>query len=207
MDDRHLHTEQRTLLIATHNPGKLEEMARLLEPLGYNAIPAGTMGLTPPPEDADTFAGNAAIKARHASRETGHLALADDSGLCIPGLDNQPGLESARWAKLCGGWSQAQAEIYRTLVEQNAWGKGPEATMHCALAISHPNGKSHTVSGQVRGRLTWPPRGSGSSFDPIFIPDGYTISFAEMDAQAKAGIDARAQAFKALLQVGVLQEP
>ena len=101
--------------------------------------------------------------------------------------------------------AQAQAEIHRTLVEQNAWGNGPEATMHCALAVSHPNGDSHTVSGHVRGRLTWPPRGSGSGFDPIFVPDGYTLSFAEMDAQAKAGIDARAQAFKALLRVGILE--
>jgi len=193
-------------LVATHNPGKLEEIETLLSRLGCRTVSAERLGLTAPVEDADTFGGNAAIKARHACDATGIPTLADDSGLCIPTLGGHPGLETARWARENGGWSAAQAQVYRMLVDKNAWQDGARATMHCALAIAYPGGGTYVFSGEVDGQLVWPPRGDGSGFDAMFVPDGFEHSFAEMKPEEKALIDARAHAFVKFARAWSAQE-
>ncbi len=187
-----------SVLIATHNSGKFAEMRGLLAALGCSVLAPDAFGLDAPDETADSFEGNALIKAIHASQQTGMIALADDSGLCVPVLDNRPGLESARWARESGGWGRAHARLYTELKETGLWADGPEAVMNCALAIAHPTGQAKTFLGRVTGRLTWPPRADGPGFDPIFVPDGYAQSFAEMETDAKARMDARAQAFTLL---------
>jgi len=187
--------EGERLVLATHNPGKVVEIAELVEPLGVSVQSAGELGLAEPEETGTTFVENAALKARAAAQCAGLPALADDSGLCVDALGGDPGIYSARWAGPKKDFRIAMKKV-------NAALNGAQSAAHfaCALALAWPDGHVETVEGRVHGRLTWPPRGEkGFGYDPIFLPDGYEITFGEMEPEKKHAISHRADAFRKLL--------
>ena len=176
------------IVAATHNKGKLAELNDLLAPRGLEVVGAGALGLAEPEETGDSFAANAALKARAAARVARLPALADDSGLCVEALDDAPGIYSARWAGEGKDFAGAMARIEREL---KARGAPPPWRAHfiSALALVWPDGRIEAFEGRVDGHLVFPPRGtSGFGYDPIFVPDGYERSFGEMTAQEKHGL-------------------
>jgi len=183
------------IVIASHNPGKVREIAELLEPHGVAVAAAAALGLPEPEETEASFAGNAELKARAAASASGLPALADDSGLCVAALAGAPGIYSARWAGPDKDFAVAIERIRREL------GKNPDRRAHfvCALALASPDGDLVAVEGTVHGSLTFPPRGSrGFGYDPIFVPDGYDATFGEMGPELKHLISHRARAFAKL---------
>jgi XTP/dITP diphosphohydrolase len=187
-----------TLVIASHNKGKVAEIAELLAPFGFAVKSAGDLGLPEPEETEDSFAGNAALKARAAAEASGLAALADDSGLCVSALGNAPGIYSARWAGPKKDFSFAMARIERELSAKNAIDRS--AKFVCALALAEPGGNAEVFEGVVEGKLVFPPRGqNGFGYDPIFIADGMDITFGEMEPAAKHAISHRAHAFEKFL--------
>lgn len=176
------------LVIATHNAGKLREMRELLAPYGIEPVSAGALGLPEPEETGSTFAANAALKAEAACRATGLPAFADDSGLCVEGLNGAPGIYSARWAREAGSFPAAMAKIWDELLARNS--RQPyRAFFMSALALSRPDAPTETVEGRVDGDLVYPPRGeAGFGYDPIFRPDDHARTFGEMTASEKHGI-------------------
>jgi XTP/dITP diphosphohydrolase len=191
------------LVIATHNPGKLREIAALVEPLGISCVGADELGLPEPEEIGNTFADNADLKAREAADLSGLPALADDSGLCVDALHGLPGIFSARWAEDANGhrdWMRAMERVWRE-VEAGQPDGDPAAHFACALAIAWPNdGQVETFDGRVDGILVWPPRGErGFGYDPMFVPVGYNETFGELDPELKHDISHRADAFRKLV--------
>jgi XTP/dITP diphosphohydrolase len=183
-----------TLVIASHNLGKVVEIAALLAPYSVVAVGAAELGLAEPDETGATFEANAALKAHAAANAAGLPALADDSGLVVPALDGAPGIYSARWAGPDRDFSLAMARVHRELSDGNR-----AASFVSVLALVRPAGEAALFRGEVHGRLTWPPRGdNGFGYDPIFIPDGYDITFGEMEPEQKYRIDHRARAFAQL---------
>ena len=192
------------LVIATHNPGKLREIAELIEPLGITCVGAEELGLPEPEEIGNTFADNADLKAREAADLSGLPALADDSGLCVDALQGAPGIFSARWAEDADGnrdWARAMQKVWQE-VEAAGPDAGHDAHFACALAIAWPNdGQVENFEGRVDGTLTWPPRGSnGFGYDPIFVANGREVTFGEMEPAEKHGISHRADAFRKLVK-------
>ncbi len=178
------------LVIATHNAGKLREMRELLAPYGVDAVSAAELGLGEPDETGDSFAVNAAIKADAASRVTGLPAFADDSGLCVVGLDGAPGIYSARWAKQAGTFMAAMNQI-RVQLEVRNVPPPYRASFVSALALARPGQVTATVDGRIDGDLVFPPRGTlGFGYDAIFRPDGHVRTFGEMSSDEKHGIPA-----------------
>jgi XTP/dITP diphosphohydrolase len=186
------------LVVATHNPGKVPELAALLEGR-FDLVSAGELGLPEPEETETTFTGNALLKARHAARLANLPALADDSGLSVAGLGGDPGVYSARWAGPGKDFRVAMDRIQRELGEnpdRSAW-------FSCALALAWPDGTEIVEEGRVDGTLTFPARGArGFGYDPIFVPhggdQGGDMTFGEMDPAAKDAISHRAKAFEKL---------
>ncbi len=177
--------------MATHNAGKLKEFRALLGPLGWQAVSAAELGLAEPEETADSFAGNARLKALAAARASGMEALADDSGLCVAALSGKPGIFSARYA--AGDYRQAFARIIAACAEKQEW----RARFVCALCWAQPEGKAATYIGQADGTIARAPQGVGGfGYDPIFVPDGYNQSYAELGAGVKDAISHRAKAFE-----------
>jgi len=196
MTDR-LFTED-TLVIATHNAGKMREIKALFSGFGINILSASELGLDEPDETDTSFIGNALLKARAAAMSAGQPALADDSGLCVNALDGAPGIYSARWAGPKRDFSLAMTAVETALAKTGNGDSGAEFV--CALALVWPDGDEVCVEGRVKGQITFPPRGKhGFGYDPIFQPDGYQISFGEMDPDAKHAISHRADAFAQLL--------
>ena len=196
------------LVIATHNPGKLREIAALIEPLGLSCVGAEELGLPEPEEIGNSFADNADLKAREAADLSGLPALADDSGLCVDALHGRPGIFSARWAEEENGirnWTRAMERVWRE-VEAAGPEAGRDAHFACALAIAWPNdGQTETFEGRVEGTLVWPPRGErGFGYDPMFQPVGYEETFGQIEPNLKHQISHRADAFRKL--VAALQE-
>lgn len=195
-----LFTDQK-LVIASHNKGKVREISALLEPFGTTVLSAGELGLDEPVEDGDSFIANAVIKAKAAANASGLVALADDSGLCVDALDGAPGIHSARWAGPDKDFDMAMQRILDATADFEA----VAAHFTCALTLCWPDNHSgggvcETFEGHVMGKLDWPQRGSqGFGYDPIFVPDGYDISFAQMDPAAKYAISHRANAFNKLV--------
>ena len=192
------------LVIATHNPGKLREIAELIEPLGIACVGAEELGLPEPEEIGNTFVDNADLKAREAADLSGLPALADDSGLCVDALHGAPGIFSARWAEDADGnrdWTRAMEKVWRE-VEAAGPEAGHDAHFACALAIAWPNdGQVENFEGRVDGTLTWPPRGDkGFGYDPMFVPAGHDVTFGEMDPAEKHRISHRADAFRKLVK-------
>jgi XTP/dITP diphosphohydrolase len=192
-------TEPR-LVVASHNAGKVVEIAALLAPTGIEAVAAGDLGLAEPEETGASFAANALIKAR-AATVSGFAALADDSGLVVPALDGAPGIHSARWAGR--DFAAAMARLERELAGQ----VDPPAHFVCALALCWPDGAFEAFEGEVHGHLEFPPRGDrGFGYDPVFVPDGHAVTFGEMAPAAKEAISHRAVAF-AKLMAACFDEP
>jgi len=184
------------VVAATHNPGKARELAALLDGL-FEVVAAGDLGLAEPDETEASFVGNALLKARTAADASGLIALADDSGLSVPALDGAPGIYSARWAGPERDFAGAMAKVEQRLEEAQAAHRSAYFT--CALAVAWPGGPAVVVEGQVHGSLTFPGRGShGFGYDPIFLPDGGTQTFGEMEPAAKDAISHRALAFAQL---------
>lgn len=185
----------KTLVLATHNAGKVTELQSLLAPLGWDVLSAGKIGLPEPDETGTTFAENATIKAQAAARATGLMALADDSGLCLLGLKGWPGVDTAKWTK-SGEIGLAQINE-RLTTEANG---DYRAQAFCVLALAHPHGSTEIFEGRIDGEWAWPPRGNnGFGFDPTFIPDGQSLTYAEMGKERKGTLSHRAVAFKKLL--------
>lgn len=184
------------LVAATHNPGKVVELAALLDGR-FDLVSAGALGLPEPDETESTFVGNALLKARHAAQASGLIALADDSGLSVTALDGAPGIYSARWAGPSKDFGEAMAKVGQRLEE--AGGDDTSAWFTCALAVAWPDGPGVMFEGRVDGRLVFPGRGTnGFGYDPIFTPVGGTLTFGEMEPKAKDAISHRALAFAQL---------
>jgi XTP/dITP diphosphohydrolase len=189
------------LLVATHNAGKLEEVADLLADLGISVVGAAEMGLPEPQETGTTFVENARIKAHAAATVTGLPALADDSGISVAGLDGAPGVYTADWAETGAGrdFAMAMARVW-TELENRAVPEPRQAEFCCTLALAFPDGSDMIFAGTVPGRIVWPGRGSqGHGYDPIFQPDGHDVTFGEMDRWAKNRVSHRARAFAGLV--------
>jgi XTP/dITP diphosphohydrolase len=187
------------LVIATHNQGKLPEIAAFLDGFGISLISAGELGLAEPDETETSFTGNAILKARAAALASGMPALADDSGLAVNALNGDPGIYSARWAGPQKDFTLAMQKVEDAL--QASCATDRRAAFMCALSLVWPDGHDETVEGTVKGALVWPPRGNnGFGYDPVFVADGYDITFGEMEPDAKHAIGHRADAFAKLLQ-------
>ncbi len=190
------------LLVATHNKGKLEEMAHLLQPFGVTVVGAGEMNLPEPEETEDTFVGNARIKAHAAAKATGLPALSDDSGITIDALDGAPGVYTADWAETGNGrdFLMAMTRAHNELEARNA--PYPRtAQFRCTLVLAWPDGHDEVFEGIAPGHLTWPIRGKdGFGYDPMFVPEGHDITFAEMDRWEKNKISHRGRAVRAFVQ-------
>ena len=195
-----------TLVIATHNAGKLKEIGALLEPYGVKCISAGSLGLPEPAETGTTFVQNALIKARAAAEASGLATLADDSGLSVAALDGRPGVYTADWAERQWFEGDPGRDWYMAMgkVEGLLQAKGPEtprdAWFSCVLALAWPDGDTEVYEGRADGTLTWPPRGTmGFGYDPVFVPQGHEMTFAELDPEEKHRISHRADAFAKLV--------
>ena len=190
------------ILVATHNAGKLEEMTALFAPHGVTVIGAAERGLAEPEETEDTFVGNARIKAHTACKSTGLPALADDSGIEVFALSGAPGVYTADWAETPNGreFMMAMTRTYNEI--QTAKAPKPWGARFCAtMVLAWPDGHDEVFAGTVNGILVWPVRGKlGHGYDPMFQPDGYDITFAEMDSDAKNAISHRADAFAKLIE-------
>jgi len=184
------------LVIASHNPGKVTEIADLLRPFGVDVQSASALGLAEPEETGATFAENAALKARAAAAAANLPALADDSGLVVPALDGAPGIYSARWAGPAKDFRVAMEKVERALAGK----EDRRAHFACALALAWPDGHVELFEGTVHGTLVWPPRGGrGFGYDPMFQADGRAETFAEMEPGEKHRISHRARAFGRLV--------
>lgn len=185
------------LIAATHNKGKVVELRDLLEPLGFEVVSAGDLGLDEPEETEFTFTGNAILKARAAAEKAGAPALADDSGLSVTALGGAPGIYSARWAGEPRDFYRAMEKVENELKISGSDDRS--AKFVCALALAWPDGHAEVFEGEVHGTLVWPPRGeNGFGYDPMFVADGETITFGEMDPARKHAMSHRADAFAKL---------
>ncbi|MHA7818322.1 MAG: RdgB/HAM1 family non-canonical purine NTP pyrophosphatase [Erythrobacter sp.] len=195
-----------SLVIATHNSGKLKEISALLAPYGLKCLSAGSLGLPEPPETGKTFTENALIKARSAAEASGLAALADDSGLSVAALDGRPGVYTADWAERQWFEGTPGRDWYMAMgkVEGMLQQLGPEtdrsAAFHCVLAIAWPDGVDTVYEGTCPGSLTWPPRGEmGFGYDPVFVPSKSNLTFAEIAPEEKHAVSHRANAFAKLV--------
>ncbi len=185
------------LVIASHNPGKVKEIAELVRPFGVAVVSAGALGLPEPEETGSSFAENAALKARAAAAAAGLPALADDSGLVVPALDGAPGIYSARWAGPGKDFSVAMEKVEKALAGKD----DRRAHFACALALAWPDGHVELFEGTVHGSLVWPPRGTrGFGYDPMFLADDRDETFGEMEPAEKHRISHRARAFRLLVE-------
>ncbi len=183
-------------MIASHNTGKVREIAELLEPLGFDVTPASALGLDEPEETGTTFVANAELKARAAALACQLPSLADDSGLVVPALDGAPGIYSARWAGPERDFGVAMEHVHRELGDD----ADRRAYFVAALSLAWPDDHCETVEGRIDGILTWPPRGDrGFGYDPMFVPNGHERTFGEMDPVQKHAMSHRADAFRKLV--------
>ncbi|GAB4260025.1 MAG: RdgB/HAM1 family non-canonical purine NTP pyrophosphatase [Pararhodobacter sp.] len=191
-----------SLLFATHNLGKLEELQAMMAPYGVKVSSAKDARLPEPAETENSFIGNARIKAHAAARATGMVALADDSGLCVDALGGDPGVRTADWAETSSGrdFSQAMEKVHDALIRVGAE-KPWVARFVSVLVLAWPDGYEQSYRGEVQGSLVWPIRGAlGHGYDPMFVPDGQTLTFAEMTPAEKNAISHRARALEALVR-------
>ena len=183
------------LVIASHNPGKVEEISALLAPFAIDAVSAGALGVAEPEETGDSFEANAALKAKAAADASGLPAIADDSGLVVPALGGAPGIYSARWAGPAKDFRVAMQRVHRELGDRDR-----SARFVAVLALAWPDGDLELFRGEVAGKLVWPPRGErGFGYDPMFVPEGGVATFGELDPAQKHRVSHRARAFAKLV--------
>ena len=188
------------LVIASHNAGKVREMAELMAPLEVEVCAAGELGLAEPEETGGTFIANAELKARAAAAAADMPAFADDSGLVVAALDCLPGIYSARWSGAGRDFAAAMARVEAELVSAGAAPEGADAHFTSALSLCWPDGHCENFEGYVHGNLSFPPRGeNGFGYDPIFVPTGHRITFGEMPAGEKYALSHRTRAFEKLV--------
>lgn len=186
------------LVIASHNAGKVREIGELLAPFGVDVVSAGELDLGEPIEDGDTFIANAQIKALAAATASNLPALADDSGLCVHALGDEPGVYSARWAGADKDFQAAMHKVEEALSAARTVDRS--AHFACALTLAWPDGHMETFEGQVQGTMVWPARGDkGFGYDPTFVPNGHSTTFAEMPPAQKHAMSHRARAFAKLV--------
>lgn len=184
------------LVVASHNPGKVREINDLLRPFGVEAVSAGDLNLPEPEETGVTFAENAILKAKAAAETSGLPALSDDSGLAVAALDGAPGIYSARWAGPEKDFGVAMKRVNTEMTGKD----DPRAQFICALCLAWPDGHVEVFEGTVDGVISWPPMGTkGFGYDPIFRPEGHTITFGEMEPERKHAMSHRARAFEQLV--------
>lgn len=187
-----------TVVVASHNPGKVREIAELLADFALSLRSAAELGLPEPEETGDSFAANAELKARAAADASGFVALADDSGLAVDALQGAPGIYSARWAGPKRDFGMAMDRIERELAQKKI--TAAKAKFVCALALAAPRGRCAVFEGEVRGQLRFPPKGDkGFGYDPIFVAEHMTQSFGEIDPVLKHSMSHRAKAFGKLV--------
>lgn len=187
-----------TLVIASHNKGKVVEFRALLAPIKIALVSSGELGLPEPEETGDTFIANAQIKAEATAKGAGYCALADDSGIEIDALGGAPGIYSARWAGESRDFGAAMRRVEAELAARSALEPAPRANFVCALCLATPEGEVEVFEGKVFGHLSFPPRGdNGFGYDPIFVADGHSMTFGEMRPEDKHRISHRARAFEA----------
>ncbi len=198
----HRRFEGETLVVASHNEGKVREIRDLLAPFGVQTVSARELGLEEPDETGKTFKANAELKALAAARASGLPALADDSGLCVDALEGAPGIYSARWAGPAKDFRHAMERVQAALDELSM--TAPEerrAHFTCALALGWPDGHVETFEGHVHGALVWPPRGDkGFGYDPLFVPEDHDVTFGEMAPARKHAMSHRTEAFRLLIK-------
>ena len=187
------------LVIASHNPGKVREIAELLGPHGIEPVSASALDLPEPEETGTTFVANAELKALQAADLSGFPALADDSGLCVEALGGEPGIFSARW-----GGDGKDFDLAMRRVEERLAALGPDvsraAHFVCALALAWPDGHVEWFEGRVDGTLVWPPRGDrGFGYDPMFVANGMDQTFGEIEPAQKHAMSHRANAFRQMV--------
>jgi XTP/dITP diphosphohydrolase len=186
------------LVIASHNEGKVRELGEMFAPFGIETISAASLGLPEPEESGASFAENAKLKALSAAKGSGMLALADDSGLEVAALKGEPGIHSARWGGPNKDFRLAMERVNRELEASGT--EDRRANFTCALALARPRSETLVFTGKVHGTLVWPPRGGrGFGYDPIFVPDGHSATFGEMDQAKKNAMSHRMQAFEKLM--------
>ena len=191
-----------TLVVASHNPGKVWEIKQLIKPYGLMAVSAGDLHLPEPEETETTFVGNAKLKAVAAAMASGHPTLADDSGLEVAVLDGAPGIYSARWAGDNKDFQLAMKKVADEVRKHGEWpgssgtATKPAANFICVLCLAWPDGETETFEGRVDGHLVWPPRGgNGFGYDPMFVADGMAATFGEIQPADKHAISHRRRAF------------
>lgn len=202
------------LVLATHNAGKLKEFQELFAPFGLELTSAGELGLPEPEENGTTFEENARTKAHAAAKASGMLALSDDSGLCVDALNGDPGVYTADWAGVPRDFNHAMKRVEDALQAANATSPGlRKASFNATLCLAHPDGRDVIYAGRCDGTLVWPPRGAqGHGYDPMFMPNGYDITFGQMAAEAKhswgpgqQGLSHRARAFAKFVEQQIEQ--
>ncbi len=186
------------LVIASHNEGKVKEISSLLKPLGYTIYSAEKFNINEPVENGKTFSENSLIKSKNAAQKSGLPSIADDSGLCINALNNEPGIFSARWAGKSKDFYLAIYKIEKKMQKQKLFKKYQrKAFFCCSLSIYFPNDKFKVFEGKKYGHVQFPPNGkNGFGYDPIFVPIGYKKTFGQMEFRFKERISHRAIAFK-----------
>jgi len=191
---------EKQIVLASHNKGKLKEIGHLLKPFGISVISASDLGLDEPEETENTYAGNARIKAHFAAKASGKPALSDDSGFSVEILDGAPGVYSADWAETSNGrnFSMAMSKIWDKIQHTE---KPCKAKFCCTLCLAWPDGHDELFEGSINGEIAWPPRGNnGFGYDPMFIAEGMHQTFGEMLPTDKHLISHRADAFKKLIK-------
>ena len=191
------------LVLATHNAAKVVELRRILAAAGIPVVLSGLDEFPGAPEVAETgltFAENALLKARAIAAFTGLPAVSDDSGLCVEVLNGMPGIFSARWAGRHGDDDANLALVLAQVSDIAEPNRG--AHFACAAALALPDGREGVAEGRLDGALAFTPRGDGGfGYDPIFVPDGLTVTTAEMTPEGKDEISHRGRAFRALVPV------
>lgn len=196
-------------VLASHNKGKLREFEELFDSFDFEIISAADLNLPEPEETGTSFAENARIKAHAAASASGLLALSDDSGLCVDALNGDPGVYTANWAGPGRDFSVGMRRVEDAL--QAAGASTPaqrRGSFNATLCLAHPDGRDALFEGAVTGTLVWPPRGDiGFGFDPVFMPDGFDITFGQMPSDVKhswspghVGLSHRARAFARLVE-------
>ncbi len=193
---------EKKLVVASHNQGKVREIGDLLKPFGLEVVSAAELKLEEPEETETTFIGNAKLKALAAATVSGLPALSDDSGLAVTALNGDPGLYSARWAGPDRDFNLAMRKVEDKLQEKGATtAQDRHAQFVCALCLAWPDQHTECFEGRIDGHLVWPPRGDkGFGYDPVFVLDGYDITFGEMDPARKHELSHRAVAFNQLVE-------
>ncbi len=189
------------MVLASHNTGKIKEFKSLFSNYSVKIITSSELGINDVEETGNTFEENAIIKAR--SIPEGKLSISDDSGLCIEGLENYPGIFSSRYADRCGGWYEAMEKLYKDLIKVS--NNNFKACFHSVIAIRWENNEISTFAGTIEGKISWPPKGdNGFGYDPFFIPDGQCKTFGEIKHEEKIKIDHRFKAFEKLAKLHLI---